>query len=330
VGLFGAGEQNRARFYENLAVSLDAGLPIRDALRTVGGSAFGAPSGPYASAKAMEEEIRDGATLEEAIEARGAVFSPFERHVVAAGEKGGRLVESMKRLAKHFERRGVMRDGIGYGLMYPAFLVHFAFLVPPLKLLIVDGDPLAYARAALLPIGMLWIVGLGGLALARALGASGALDHVLLALPVVGGAARSAAMLELVSTLGALQSAGVPILSALEAAAAAVRNRAVAATARRAREIVREGGTLTEGFEPSRDVTGPLFHDAVRIGEASGKLDETFERLELTTTEDLERRLKTIAGVVPVLAYVLAAGYIAWTVISFYMGQAAMMRDLMR
>jgi type II secretory pathway component PulF len=319
MGLFGAADLSRARFYDDLATTVDAGLPVRDALRNVGGDAV---DGLFGAARAMEESIRAGGDLRDAMEERGGLFTPFERHVVAAGEKGGRLVESMKRLARHFERRGAMRDALGYGFIYPAFLVHFAFLVLPVRHLF-TGDAAGYARAALVPLLGLYALVAGAWLLfssaARNPALRARLDALVLAVPVLGGAAHRAAMLELVSTLGALTSAGLPIIETLDASADATRNSVVAGAARRARDRIRDGATLAEAFAPERDVAGGLFVDAVRVGEASGKLDETFERLERTLGEELDRRLRSIAAATPVIAYLGVVAFLAYTIVSMFM-----------
>ncbi len=330
MGIFGAKEQTRARFYDDLATSLDAGLGASESLRGV------APGlGRVGSAAlGLEARIVEGRTIGESMEDDPEAWSVFERRVIEAGDRGGRLPATMRRLAQHFERAGAAKDRVGYGLLYPVALMHAVFLLPPLKYLIVEGNPIAYARAALVPIAMLWAIGAGFVLVVRSMRATEpgrkTVDTTLLALPIVGGTARSVATLEYATTLGALFAAGIPATEAMEQAAAATRNAVFADAGRRAAERLRHGDKMHEALASERGVFPSLLIDAVRIGETTGKMDETLERIERSLREEVDRKIKAISIAVPAIMYGLVMLYIAWTIISFYTGYFRQIDDLMR
>src|SRR5437016_5641875 len=102
IGILGRGHRARALFYDNLADTLDAGLPLRQALSTVASGA----SAPGRAAHALEERVLAGASLADAMAADPRTFSAFERHATHAGATAGRLPEILRALSGHFVVRG--------------------------------------------------------------------------------------------------------------------------------------------------------------------------------------------------------------------------------
>jgi type II secretory pathway component PulF len=317
MGLLGGRLLSRAAFYEQLAQMLEAGLSIRAALEIEAGG-----RSPFArAARGLDERIAGGATFAGAMAAAGPVFGAFERHAAEAGERAGKLPETLRSLAGYFALRGAALDRMGFRLLYPVFLLHAAVLLPNLGVLVGTGAS-AYVRRVAPPILGLWAAAALAIfawrAARRGDGGRRATDGALLALPLAGGAVRSLALAEYAHALGVLYEAGVPILEALERAADATRNAAVAAAGRRVAEDVRGGAKIAEALAREPRAFPREFAEAVQVGEASGKLDRTLERSAAVARERAERAVNAAAAGLPVLIYIAAAGYVAYTVVSFW------------
>jgi len=86
-------------------------------------------------------------------------------------------------------------------------------------------------------------------------------------------------------TLSALVDCGVPISSALEAAADAARNRHYAEALRRAAARTREGRTLHESLADTRLLPSHLL-EMIRTGETAGELGPLLDRFADTLEDD--------------------------------------------
>jgi type II secretory pathway component PulF len=319
MGVFGANELSRARFYDDLSTSLDAGLGAREALTTLGDRS----ERVGAAALAIERRLHEGGTLADAMGAEPGFWSVFELRVVEAGERGGRLPATLKRLAAHFEGRGQMKDRIGYGMIYPIGLVHFAFLVLPLYHIVSAGGVEGYLKAALTPIVAMWLVVLAAYAAVKFVratdGGRRAIDAIALRIPVLGRAVRASAVLEYATTLGALYSSGIPATECMHSAASATRNAVFSDAGLRAAERLRHGDRMGEALESESRIFPRLLVEAVRLGETTGKLDETLARLEKTMREDVDRWMKRIAAAVPAIAYLSAVVFLGYMIITMFM-----------
>lgn len=317
IGLLGAKYHGRARFYEDLAQMLDSGLPLRQALEMLatGGGPRAVP------ARALELRVTGGASFSDAMAADPAEFSAFERHATAAGERSGRLPDSFRALADYFTVRGKALDRM-IVIAYPILLVHMAILVHGIFSSHLDSLP-AYLRAVAPPILILWAVGLAAFWGYRAMRASEAgrrtVDGAALATPLLGGFVRTMALAEYAHALGLLYEAGIPIIEALDRAADATRNGVFAAAGRRVAERVRGGSKVAEALAAESATFPRVFMESVRIGETTGKLDEQLARAARQAREDSERAIRGAAVGIPAVAYVGAACYVGYVVISGWM-----------
>jgi type II secretory pathway component PulF len=309
----------RAQLYGTLATALEAGLSAASAL----GLHAERRDRWGAWARAAQLAVEGGRPFTEALDATGEL-PPLERAALAAGERAGKLPGVLHRLTGHLERRVSLRRELVSKLVYPAFLIHAAVLLPPLAQLITEG-PGAYVLSVLPGLGALYgLVGalwVGGALARRSAGGRAATDRAAMALPFIGGAVRRRAAAEYAYVLGLLYDAGLPIIEALERAAACATNGVLAAAGDRIHRRVTDGSDLAGAFTLESEVLPRLLIEAVRTGEATGKLDETLDRTARLLREEGQRRNEALLKLLPVVVYLLVAGYIGYTVVTFYLGR---------
>ena len=308
------------------AVLLEAGLTIEHSLNALIDQVESEKERDVLAA--VRSDILGGHTLARALEKHPDTFPEIYRTMVSAGEQSGRLNEVLLRLADYLEARRALRQKIGLALIYPAIITVVALLVVLALLTFVVPQVVAVfrdthqtlpllTRALLAASGALRAYGIYLLALAALafMGFRRALrrpdfcfsfHHALLRLPLVGRLLRAVNTARLASTLAILVGSGVPLLTALRAGAGVVGSLPMRRALEEAAQRVAEGGSLSRALEREK-IFPPLFVHLVASGEASGRLQQMFERAAAQQTQELEGRAAVLTGVLEP-ALILAMG----------------------
>lgn len=119
------------------------------------------------------------------------------------------------------------------------------------------------------------------------------------------------------TTLGTLLTAGVPMMSALETAAAAANNEVVANALKQAQADVSSGASITNSLRRSQ-VFPALVLQMVAAGEKSGELPAMLGYACEYYSKDIDAKLRSLTSIIePILIVVLGAfvGFIALSII---------------
>ena len=124
AGLFKSGPftgDQLAQFTHQLATLLGAGQPLDRAL----GILLDLPEGERAKKliERVRDRVRGGTPLSQAMDEEHGVFPRLYISLVRAGEAGGSLEDTLRRLAEYLERSQQLRGSIINALIYPAFLM---------------------------------------------------------------------------------------------------------------------------------------------------------------------------------------------------------------
>jgi general secretion pathway protein F len=314
-----------ALFTHQLATLLGAGQPLDRALTIL----LDLPEGE--SAKKLIERVRDrvrgGTTLSAALDEEHGVFPRLYISLVRAGEAGGSLEETLRRLADYLERAQALRGSITNALIYPAFLMVgvlgslvllLAYVVPQFVPIFQDMQvPIPWITSAVLALGNLladwwWLIAVlligGGLvwrARLRDPAARLAWHTRLLGLRVIGPLLLKIETARIARTLGTLLRNGVPLLGALTIARQVTVNVALDAALGAAHEQVKGGAGLSLALGQSK-LFPRLALQMVQVGEEAGQLDGML--LKVADTFELESRRsidRLLAALVPALTIVM-------------------------
>ncbi len=280
-----------------LATLLDAGLPLEQALNAlIEQSESEMVRQVMAGVRA---EVLGGQTFAKALGCYEAVFPELYRALVTAGEASGELGRVMLRLADYTESRQALRQKVVLAFVYPAIVTLVALLVVAGLLVYVVPQVIgvfeqSHQNLPLLTRALIWLSDTLQqawgylLLLIAALGVSVHFvlrrpqqryrAHLLmLRLPVLGRLVRGINTARMASTLAILAGSGVPLMSALNAAAGVVNNLPMRQALDEAAKKVREGVSLSRALSIS-GYFPPLLVHLIASGEASGKLDAMLER----------------------------------------------------
>jgi general secretion pathway protein F len=325
-------------FCQELAVLLNAGIPLLEALSTLK-EKEAAGSATATALLALSEALRQGRALSEAMREDPPTFGPLLVAVVGASERTGQLSSALREHARYLAWAEGLRAKLVGAAIYPALLLGASAAVMLFLLMVVlprfagllDGTAhdLPWASRLLMDLGVLladqpgWLLGalallaLGGAALWRHAPLRAALAALLWRLPGLGPRLSTLALAQCYRTLGMLLAAGVPLVPALGLVQGVVGARFAAALAA-LRADVSAGQRLSDAMDTHHLAT-PVARRMLRVGERSGELAAMLERAAAFHDEELERLSDFITRAVNPVLMLLMGGLIGGIVVLMYL-----------
>ncbi len=312
---------------------LRSGIPLERALTILLETMDAAPSRELLQALLLE--VREGASLAEALEQREAIFPAFYTGMVRAGEEGGDLARALGQVAEYQERIRKLRESVIASLIYPTILLVvavlslillLAYVVPQFQELFQSaGQSLPLVTRVVMAVGTgiqsygwAGLLGLLGLliALRQAMRTNGGryrIDRFLIRMPGIGPLVVNGETARLARTLSLLLTNGVPLLRALRIAQDSVGNRVLRQGLAQASERVRSGASLSAALQEIA-VLPPLAVQMARVGEESGHLasmlGQVADSLDEETQEGINRALALLEPALILGLGVLVGGVI--------------------
>jgi type II secretory pathway component PulF len=272
----------------------------------------------------IRDALGKGGSVGDSLLAGTPLITPLEACVFTAGDRAGRLDAALAQASQYYAAMAAARTNIRSRLAYPVFVIHFALLVLPLKVILTAGGGLAaYFKSVAFAIGGLWLGVVILVVLARALlstaAQNAAADRLLRAVPVVGKLRRDFALSRFCFAYHMMLDAGVNVLASLEISASASGSAILRAAVAEALPAVRNGGQVGSALEKTLAFPEP-FVRAFSVGEDTGELDRELQRIADESRAAAMRRLDTIVEWLPRLIYISIMVYIGWGIVSFYLG----------
>lgn len=321
-----------------LAGLLSAGLPLERALAAIGEQSESARVKERLAA--VRGEVLGGSGLADAMGRFPRDFDPLYRGLVASGEATGQLASVMEKLAAYLESRQQLTSNVVLAFTYPAIVTVIAILivgglltyvVPQVvsvfastkqklpfltEMLILISDGLRKWGWIGLIVLVLGVVGFRWAL--RDPGLKRRWHKFLLGAPLLGRVLRGIDTARFASTLAILVGSGVPLLRALDTAAATLGNLALGADVDEAISRVREGSTLARALSVGGRFPPVLVH-LIASGEQSGKLAEMLERAAKEQSTELERRTQMLTKMLEPLLVVGMGGVVLVIVLAILM-----------
>jgi general secretion pathway protein F len=312
---------------QQLATLFEAGMPLDRALGIL------EELSPNARVKAVVADllrsVRGGSSLSEALaKHHPRPFSRLYINMVRAGEKGGVLEVSLRRLAEFLEARAAFAEAVMTALAYPlvittvgagAVVFLMTFVIPRFATIFADlGQAIPLPTQILLGVSAAvqaywWVGALVAAAAALAwriwtASPQGRLewDRAILRLPLVGALALKVETARFARTLGTMLRSGVPMLGALAVVGDMMSNQAIGAAVSRLADGVKRGGTVAAGMTQQASFP-PLAVHMVRVGEETGRLEEMLLKVADTFEGEVRTELRRALGLLEP-AIILAMG----------------------
>ena len=312
-----------------LSTLVQAGLPLEEALEAVAKQSAKRKVAGLLSA--VRSRVMEGHALAAALGMFPRAFPELFRATVAAGERSGHLGHVLEQLAAYTQTRQASRQKIQMALVYPLILMLasvaivgflLGFVVSDVVKIFVDsGQPLPWLTQALIDVsnGLRnhFLLLLALLATLISLWRWSLRQHswrlrwhrLALHLPVMGEVWRAMEAARFASTLAILGKSAVPLVDALEIAAAVIGNLTIRARMVDVARSVREGGTLTRGLELSGDIPPMMLH-MIASGELAGELDRMLARAADQQESSLAARIALVVSLFEPAMLVVMGGVV--------------------
>lgn len=306
---------------QQLAKLLRAGLPLDRALTIL--ISVNDEDRMQTLLSRIQERVRGGASLADAMEDQPGVFSRLYLNMIRAGEAGGSLEVVLERLAEFMARSKALKDTVASALIYPLILLTVAglsvvilltYVVPQFQSLFEDaGQALPLSTQVVIVVGEAlrgyWWVGVALIVLLigffqRQLSRPETRyrwDRLFLRLPLIGDLIAKVEMARLARTLGTLLRNGVPLLTALSIVKEILTNRVLAEAVSEVAENLKAGQSLAEPLMEQGAFPAMAVH-MIRVGEETGQLDDMLIQVADTYDDEVQTAVKRMLALLePVL-----------------------------
>ncbi len=276
-------------------------------------------------------ELKSGNDVTSSLRKQGSYFPELLVDMVSVAEQSGGLPEVLKALSEHYDHLLQMRKNFYRLIAWPVFQFVVAILVIALMILVLGLIAGAQGGQAIDVLGlglsgpsgaMIWLTCTFGSIIAlfityqildRFFGGKRYFHRLFLKIPVVGGCMRSFAIARFSWSFALTQQAGMNILDSLDASLRATGNGAFIAQIPRITSVINDGEHLTTALAQSGLFTDEYIH-MVEVGETSGTVPETLQRLSPRFQEDAQRSMAALAAVLGWLIWALVAAFIIFVV----------------
>ncbi len=314
-------------FTRQLSTMINAGLSLNDALFSLKEQV--SPK----FAEIIDEVLRrveSGKSLGESLSGWPDIFSHIYVASVKSGEAAGVLDKVLSRLADDQEEEKAFRNNVKGALIYPIIVmvmmvivgaIVMIFVVPKMLSLYTELDAdLPAATKALMAISDFvvkawWLVlaligGLIYLFIKFRNTDQGArkIDEIILRLPIIGALQEKTILANMSRTLGLLLGTGLSLVEALDIIANSVGNLVFRDAIKQCARGVEKGRSLS-GMMANFSVFPPILYQMVAVGEGTGKIDESLEKVSSFFKGEAETAVKGLTTALgPIIMIVLGVG----------------------
>lgn len=335
VSIGGVGFSEKIFFARHLSLMLRSGVPILEALRIV----YDSSEGKFHSIiSTIARSVESGKPLSAALANYPRVFPELFVSAVYAGERSGTLVENLEHVALALEKERSLRSKIKSAMTYPIIVFAvagvlafvFSFYILPRVIPLFEGLRIELPVTTRFLIGFTHFIQAHGIAVLVglvlfAVGFTWLLRQkfikpfthwLLLRTPVVGRISREANLARFSRTLGMLLKSGVAIDEALNIARETVGNYHYRMSLLQVGERIRKGSRLSEVLTQEPKLFPPLLSRMIRVGEESGRFEETLFYLADFYEEALDASTKTLATAIEPVLLLAIGGVVAFLALS--------------
>jgi len=327
-------------FTKHLSIMIKSGVPILEAVGILAEQTKNKEMKRVLTG--VESEIKNGSSLKIAFQKYSSVFSPFYLSLITVGEQSGKLDDVLSYLAEHLKKQYNFNKKVQSALLYPEIILVTALLVgtgislfvlPQLidlfeslnvTLPIATQILLVTARFmksyGLIFFGVLFAF----LGLMRALiklaGIRPYWDMFMLKLPVIGEYLNRIELASLCRNLGMMLKSGLPILNSFDILISSTENTVYKRYIHEFRVGVKQGEPLYKTIDTHHlSLIPTIASRMIRVGEKTGKLDETLLYLGDFFEEEIDVASKDFATVLePIILVIVGAvvAYLAFAIIT--------------
>jgi type IV pilus assembly protein PilC len=316
-----------------LATMLDGGLPITTSFELIAEDIEN---------KRLQEvlteisvDMHSGEALSESMKKHPDVFNHLFISMITAGESGGTMVKSLRRLGQYFDNKDKLIRKVKGALAYPIFVVCFVvliviaimtFIIPRFKAIFdqIGGDLPAFTQGFMnvydfLVGNMVYLIFLLAaiitflMVYCKTKTGHYNFSRFMLKIPLIGKVIAQAFIAMFCQTMSTLLGAGVSVLDTLDILATLTTNEVIRNAIVKTREHIIQGSSVSLSMAGSEFFPNMVVK-MMQVGEESGSLNEVLDR----TSEFYERKVDSTIQLMMTLLepiLIISVGLIIGTVL---------------
>ena len=336
-------------FTRQLAILLDAGLPLIRALRTLERQAKSKIVKKIISETA--DNVEGGFTFSESLAKNPKTFDFLYVNMIKAGESAGALEIILNRLASFMEKTAKIVSKVKSAMIYPIVVIIVAvlvtamlmiFIVPKFKKIFEDllsGMPLPKLtefvigisdllmnRIYYIVIGIILLIVIYKVLKKTKAGVYW-IDFVKYRMPLFGPIIAKSSISRFARTLGTLMASGVPVLNGLLIVRDTASNSLVKDAVQKVHDAVKEGEGISTPLGTTK-VFPDMVVSMIEVGEETGKLPEMLVKVADTYDDEVDNAVDALTSMIEPLMIVGMAVVVGTIVIGMFLPLIKIMETL--
>jgi general secretion pathway protein F len=322
-----------------LATLLRAGLPLDRAMEIL--INLSTADASRALLQRIRDDVRGGASLSQALDKQGSVFSRFYINIVRAGEAGGALAVVMARLAEFMERAKELKETVRSAMIYPTLLLIVAFssIMLLLTYVVPQFEQIFQQAGKALPLPTQIVIGAGRYAREYWWALFGVIivvgywwrwqmtrassklkwDGRFLRMPLFGDLVSKIETARFARTLSTLLGNGVTLLGGLSIVRETMSNSVLAGALDGVIIKLREGRGLAQPLIET-GVYPRLAAQMIKVGEETGRMEEMLGRVADIYDREAQMSVKRMLALLEPILILVMAILIAGVILSILVG----------
>jgi type IV pilus assembly protein PilC len=290
---------------------------------------------------AVRKDVEAGISLSESLAKHPQVFNELYTAMVAAGETGGILESTLRRVADQLEKDEELRRQVKSAMVYPCLIGGFAllvlvalvaFLVPVFAGVFEDfgGELPAITKFTValsdfitgkwyMAMLLTWGVVFGFRKWKASESGRMQWDQFKLKVPwKIGSIVQKVCIARFSRTFSALVAAGVPMLEAIDIVGKTSGNKVIEKAMVDVRASVTKGGTISTPMRAA-PVFPTMVTQMIGVGEETGALDAMMSKIADFYESEVEASVKALTSILEPVMIVVVGGIVGFIIIAMYM-----------
>lgn len=327
-----------AVFCRQLAISINSGLPLREALEGIHED-MDVPSLKTILANIIKQ-LHDGIPFSKAVAAHPKTFSPIFIGMIRAAEEAGSLPETLNQLAGYLEASDKLRRKISSLMAYPAFVAGFFTVIcmimvfaiiprfqeifsdlgselPKITRVVFGFNRVFIDNFRLILIAIVMLVLFyqlfkrsksGGLRIAK----------MKLKLPLTGSCLSRYIIARICRCMAIMLKSGVPISTTLKIVSGIGNNQVIESAIIQAQTQIISGSGIADGLGQTK-IFPALLIRMLNVGENAGKLPDVLDRVADAYEDQVEAAITTGTALLEPIIITIFGLLVLLLVISIYL-----------
>ncbi len=331
------GIEDVAIFSRQMAAMMSAGVPVTRALSTLAKQTSNATLS--AAISEICENVESGMPLSDAFAQYPKIFNDLFIAMIATGEVGGILEQSLSSLANQLQKQKALNDNIKSAVSYPKniglfaivlLIAMLAFMVPTFQSMMPAGTELNPITQFIFNVSTslrtqwyFWILAVAIIITVLYFVIKSKPVHIFwenhkLSAPIVGELNTKQVIARFCRTLATLLAGGVTAVEALQSAGPTSGSDLIAKAVADAIEDIEEGKAISDSLDKS-GLFPPMVVGMIAIGEEAGSLPEMLDKVAEFYEEDVETISRNLKAMIEPIALIGIGGIVGAMIIALYL-----------